>query len=214
MLDYYRKQSDLSDPGKFTDTFNDLPDSIQELCKIVQNTISHIFWIKIIENYGFTPIDVVDKGRDQNKELNLRSVEEKLEAYYSFDKTPFTEPRDNINRVIGNCRDFALLLVSILRHKGIPARVRSGAARYFFPDDPNKFEDHYICEYWNEEEKRWMMVDPQLDEFQRKALKLNMNTFDIPYNKFLCAGRTWKEFTGILTRRDTSCGSAPAPPMT
>ena len=38
------------------------------------------------------------------------------------------------------------------------------------------------------------MVDPQIDDFQRKALKLEMNTLDIPYDKFLCAGRTWKEF--------------------
>ncbi len=194
VLEFYSSHSELSNPGKFAKSFDNLPESIDELCKVVQNTISHIFWIKEKNNYGFTPKDVVEKGRDPNKELNLRSIEEKLDAYYSFEETPFTQPRDNINRVIGNCRDFALLLVSMLRHKDIPARVRSGAGKYFFPDDPNRFEDHYICEYWDKEEKRWIMVDSQIDDFQRKALKLEMNTLDIPCDKFLDAGRTWKEF--------------------
>ncbi len=194
VLDFYRKHSELSDPGRFAHHFDELPDSIEALCKIVQNVISHIFWIKEEENYGFTPKDVVERGRDPNQELNMRFIEEKLEAYYSFGETPLTEKREHIDRVIGNCRDFALLLVSMLRHKAIPARVRSGAAKYFFPDDPNRFEDHYICEYWKEDEERWIMVDPQIDELQKKALKLEMNTFDIPYDKFLGAGRTWQEF--------------------
>ena len=194
ILEYYRIQSTLSDPGKFTKTFEDLPDSIEELCKVVQNTFSHVFWIMKKDNYGFVPKDVEDKGRDLNKELNLRSIKEKLETYYTFNETPFTDSRNLIDRVVGNCRDFALLLVSMLRQKGIPARVRSGAAKYFFPDDLNRFEDHYICEYWKDEEKRWVMVDPQIDDLQRKTLKPKMNTYDIPHDLFLDAGRTWKEF--------------------
>jgi hypothetical protein len=194
ILNYYRKQGEISNPGKYAKDFDNLPYSIEELCRVVQNIISHIFWIQKVENYGFVPKDVVEKGRDPSKELNLRTVEEKLEALYSFDDTCITEQRDNINRVIGNCRDFALFLVSMLRHKGIPARVRSGAAKYFYPDDPNKFEDHYICEYWKEDEERWVMVDPQLDELQRKTLQLEINVNDIPQELFLGAGRTWKVF--------------------
>jgi hypothetical protein len=38
------------------------------------------------------------------------------------------------------------------------------------------------------------MVDPQLDELQRKVLKLGFNHTDIPYELFLGAGRTWKVF--------------------
>jgi hypothetical protein len=121
-------------------------------------------------------------------------LEEKLDLYSSLNDTSITQPGEKINRVVGNCRDFALMLVSMLRHKGIPARVRSGVARYFYPLDLQRYEDHYICEYWNEEENRWIMVDPQLDELQRKVMKLDFNHTDIPYDLFLGAGRTWMVF--------------------
>ena len=194
VLESYRKQSEISNPGKYAGDYENLPDSIQSLCKIVQNTFSHIFWIEDKKNYGFTPKDVVAKGRDPSKELNLRSIEEKLEAHYSYDDTPFYKQRNQINRVIGNCRDFALLLVSMLRHKGIPARVRSGAARYFFPLSTDSHEDHYICEYWDEQEDRWIMVDPQIDELQREVIQVKINPLDLPYDLFLGAGRTWIKF--------------------
>ncbi len=194
ILNFYRVQSKISDPGKYTKYYSDLPDSISELCKIVQNTFTHVFWIMNKENYGITLHDIVALGRDPNVELNFRNIEEKLEKYFNIDESTFTETRSQIDKVVGNCRDFALLLVSMLRYKGIPARVRSGAGRYFFPDDPNRFEDHYICEYWDEKDNLWHMVDPQIDEVQRQALKLTFSTTDMPYNQFLDAGRTWQEF--------------------
>ncbi len=194
MLDFYREQSEISSPGKYKEIFNDLPDSVSELCEIVQNTFNHIFWIQKVENYGFTLKDIIVKKRNHSKELNLRTLEEKLDHYTSLNDSPFNQPGENINRVVGNCRDFALMLVAMLRHKDIPARVRSGAARYFYPLDLKRYEDHYICEYWNEEEDRWIMVDPQIDELQSKTLKLDFSPLDIPYELFLGAGRTWKVF--------------------
>ncbi len=194
MLEFYKKQSKISDPGKFVKYYEDLPDSIPELCKIVQNTFNHIFWIKDKKNYGITLQDIIDLGRDPNKELNMRNIEEKLKKYFSIEETSFIEPREQINRVVGNCRDFALLLVSMLRHKEISARVRSGAAKYFFPPEMERFEDHYICEYWNNEDNQWHMVDPQIDDIMKKACNMTINTTDLPYDQFLGAGRTWKEF--------------------
>jgi len=194
MLNYYRKQSEISDPGKFKTYFEDLPESIPDLCKIVQNTFNHVFWIMDKKNYDITLHDIVALGRDPNKELNMRKIEEKLDRYFSLKESFFLEPREQIDKVIGNCRDYALLLISMLRHKGIPARVRSGAGKYFFPPEKQRFEDHYISEYWNEEDNRWHMVDPQIDDVQRKALNLTISTIDLPYNQFLDAGRTWLEF--------------------
>jgi hypothetical protein len=194
MLDFYRKQSIISDPGKFAEYYENLPNSIPELCNMVQNAFNHIFWIKDKKNYGITVQDIIALGRDPNKELNMRNIEEKLTKYFSIDKTSFIEPREQINKLVGNCRDYALFLVSMLRYKGIPARVRSGSARYFFPPEMERFEDHYICEYWNDEDNQWHMVDPQIDDVMRKALNMNISTTDLPYDQFLGAGQTWKEF--------------------
>ena len=194
ILDYYTQQSKISDPGKFAKYYDKLPDTIPELVKMVQNTITHIFWIEKKENYGYTANDIIAKGRDPNSELNMRNIEEKLEMFLSLNNSIFSEPENLINRVVGNCRDFALLLVSMLRHKNIPARVRSGAARYFFPPAMDRYEDHYICEFWNAEKSRWQMVDPQIDELQKRALKLTIDPLDLPYDQFLDAGTTWKIF--------------------
>jgi hypothetical protein len=194
MLNFYREQSEISSPGKYNEIFDNLPDSISELCEIVQNTFNHIFWIRDKKNYGITLQDIIVQERDPNEELNMRNIEEKLEKYFSIDKASFIELREQINKVVGNCRDYALLLVSMLRHKGIPARVRSGSARYFFPPEMERFEDHYVCEYWNEEDNQWHMVDPQIDDVMRKVLKMTISTTDLPYDQFLGAGRTWKEF--------------------
>ena len=42
-------------------------------------------------------------------------------------------------------------------YRGIPARVRYGHATYLIP---GFHASHTICEVWNENDKRWMLVDP------------------------------------------------------
>ena len=88
----------------------------------------------------------------------------------------------------GTCRDFALMLCSILRQRGTPARVRCGFATYF---TANPFEDHWVCEFWNEKQGRWALADAQLDELQRKQLSIDFDTADLPRGKFFNAGQAW-----------------------
>jgi hypothetical protein len=57
---------------------------------------------------------------------------------------------------------------------------------------PNHFEDHWVCEYWNEAEQRWVLVDAQLDELQQNALKTSFNTLDVPRDQFIVGGAAWK----------------------
>ena len=71
----------------------------------------------------------------------------------------------------------------------MPARPRCGFGAYF---TPGKFEDHWVCEYWNAAEKRWILVDAQLDAIQRKALNINFAPTDTPRNKFIIAGDAWQ----------------------
>ena len=84
-----------------------------------------------------------------------------------------------------------MLLCSILRTKGIPARLRCGFANYFEPDH---FEDHWICEYWDKIRESWVMVDAQLDELHTKQSKIKFNPLDIPGGCFLTAGESWLKY--------------------
>ena len=92
-------------------------------------------------------------------------------------------------KLIGNCRDHSLLLASLLRHQGIPARARCGFGAYFLPDH---FEDHWVTEYWNQEQSRWVMVDAQLDELQCEVMKIPFNTLDVPRDQFIVGGKAWQ----------------------
>ena len=102
------------------------------------------------------------------------------------DPQPLTEPRSLEQRQIGNCRDFTVLLTSILRYQGVPARARCGFGTYFLP---NHFEDHWVCEYWNADQERWILVDAQLDEFQCDEMKVPFDPLDVPRDQFVVAGK-------------------------
>jgi hypothetical protein len=106
-----------------------------------------------------------------------------------LDPRPLTETRLLERKVVGNCRDFTLLLVSILRHQGIPARARCGFGAYFLP---GHYEDHWVCEYWNAAQARWVLVDAQLDDFQCSAMKIHFDPLDVPRDEFIVAGLAWQ----------------------
>ncbi|MDA1073029.1 MAG: hypothetical protein O2825_16770, partial [Proteobacteria bacterium] len=83
------------------------------------------------------------------------------------------------------CRDFALMLTAMLRHKGVPARVRCGFAGYF----GDGWEDHWVCECRAGD--RWALADPQLDGAHRRHLAVAFDPADMPRDRFLCAWEAW-----------------------
>jgi hypothetical protein len=190
-LSYYHQQSQISSPGKYEYLFQGLPENAGDLCQIIQKLLLHQFWIQDKKYYGVTADDLKKSGRDLNQEINLRTVEEILGFLLALDDCSLTIERSPEIRVVGNCRDYATLLVSILRHQGIPARVRSGVARYFF--QTGFLEDHFICEMWNDAEKRWQQIDPQIDQIQKDALDINMDMTNLPPDQFLNAGESYYE---------------------
>jgi hypothetical protein len=192
-LDFYRQQSEISSPGKYEPLFRDLPTEIKDLCKVIQSLLVHQFWIQDEQNYGISAKSLIDGGRDLNAEINLRSVEEILDYLIRMEDQPLTTAREANRRVVGNCRDYSVLLVSMLRHQGIPARVRSGVARYFYPVEQGILEDHFICELWNEAEDTWQRADAQIDDVQRKVLQTALDMTDLPPDQFLDAGESYLE---------------------
>jgi hypothetical protein len=83
-----------------------------------------------------------------------------------------------------------LFLIAMLRAKGIPARARCGFGAYF---NPPYFEDHWVCEYWNADEERWILVDPQFDEVWREKLSIKHDVLDVPRDQFLLAADAWDQ---------------------
>ncbi len=176
----YRTHSLITDPGEFSEMFARLPNDVAEIVEVIQGLFLHVFWAS---EYGVTLSEL------QKQHVQSRKVSKILSVLNSLDKSPLTQSRPYDKRFIGNCRDHSVFLCSILRSKGIPARARCGFGTYFSPDH---YEDHWICEYWNGNESRWVSVDPQLDRLQKDKLKISFDTLDMPKREFVTGGEAWK----------------------
>ncbi len=180
LLDFYALPGCMTDPGSHVDLFLGLPTDLAKLCQVVQGNLLHIFWAK---RYG-RPLTEAEQ-----QTVNVRPIAEKLALMRAVDFHPLYEARALENRQVGNCRDFTLLLTSILRCQGVPARARCGFGAYF---EPNGYEDHWVCEYWNSSQSRWVMVDSQLDALQRETLGIRFDPLDVPADQFITGGRAWQ----------------------
>lgn len=183
LLTYYGHQTPNSTPGQNEAMYGALPDEVADLCGVVQNALLHLFWIGP-ESCGFTLDQLKTMGRRPCQEFSVGPIADRLAALRKMDGKPLSASRPAEDRSIGCCRDFALLLTSMLRHKGIPARVRTGVARYLRPGE-DYLEDHYITEFWNAGQEKWQLVDPQIDAFQRVAMKIDFDTTDIERSRFI-----------------------------
>jgi hypothetical protein len=179
-LAYYASPGIMTNPGNHADLLKGLPGDLETLCRVVQGNLLHVFWA---ERYGVTLTD------EQKSALQIRPLAQKLARLRLVDDRPVLAERPPEKRQAGNCRDFTLMLCSLLRFLGIPARARCGFAAYFLPDH---YEDHWVCEVWSLSERRWVLVDAQLDSLKRQALNIPFNVLDVPRGQFITAGEAWQ----------------------
>ena len=173
-------QSDITTPGEHAGLFDGLPRSVAALRDVVQGLMVHVFWAG---QYGLT------LSPERQAEVQLRWVARQLARIVELDPRPLPEARPVERKLVGNCRDHSTLLASLLRHQGVPARARCGFGVYF---EQGKYIDHWVCEYWNEPQKRWILVDAQLDDLQRKALGIAFDPLDVPRDAFIVGGDAWQ----------------------
>ena len=147
---------------------------------MVQESTIHIFWA---ERYG------LKLSPEREAEVQLRTMPRRLRRMLEIDPRPLSQPRPLDKKLVGNCRDFTLLLVSLLRQQGIPARARCGFGAYFLPEH---YEDHWVAEVWDAGKQRWVLVDAQLDAFQCEALKISFDPLDVPRDQFIVGGKAWQ----------------------
>lgn len=180
LLAYYAAPGIMTDPGAQADLLTGLPGDLPGLCQVVQSQLIHVFWA---ERYGR------QLSEEEKVTLNVRPAAEKLARIRQVQPAGLLTPRPLELRQVGNCRDFSLLLCTLQRHQGIPARARCGFATYF---EPGKYVDHWVVEYWDAPRQRWVMVDAQLDAFQQQVLGIDFDPLDTPPERFIVAGRAYQ----------------------
>lgn len=175
---YYAEQSPLTNPGRYAEFLDDLPSNVVGICRAVQGLIA--------------PFDGDHSvPKDRITEMNTRYVSRMLTRIIELDNHPLTEARPLEKRLIG-CRDFAVLFCAMTRHQGIPTRTRCGFAPYVRTDSPGFIFDHVIDEYWDIDDKRWRLVDPEQSDELININKISFDVTDIPRDKFVVGGRAWQ----------------------
>ncbi len=179
-LPYYSQHGAISTLGKFSKQTALLSTDISDLCQVVQGFLLHIFWA---EKYGVALTEA------RKAEAGIRHVERMLARGFEIEPEPIARARPPEKRLIGNCRNYSVLLCALLRNQGVPARARCGFAKYFIA---GHHEDHWVCEVWDRTRERWTLVDAQLDELQCQALQISFDPLDVPRDQFLVGGQAWQ----------------------
>jgi hypothetical protein len=179
VLDFYREPGLLTTSDRHADALAALPADVGALARIVQGLAVH--------QYAAAHYDVT-LSEERAAESHIRSVAGMLDRLFEIDPKPLTVARPATKRLVGVCHHFMLLMTAMLRAKGIPARGRCGFGSYF---NHGYFEDHWVSEYWNAGQERWVVVDAQLDENWRREGKIEFNVLDVPHDKFIVAADAW-----------------------
>lgn len=187
----YAEQTTYSDPGAHAALFDALPADVLGLTTVIRNLVIH---------YRGGGIEFTG---ERYEEINHRWVEAMLATDQKRNGTALAVPREPVDRIVGCCRDYTLLTVSALRHKGIPARSRIGFSSYFAQGFNH---DHVVVEYWNGD--RWVMVDSQLEP----GPPWDFDPQDMEPGWFRSAAEVWLGFrSGALD--DGDFGVDPALPL-
>jgi Transglutaminase-like superfamily len=165
--------------GPFTDlagvpapVLGGVPDAVIDICQLAHSLVIH-------------PHDVQEAGvpAERLAESQLRPASSIIAALLAQGAEGLTVPRPPERRVVGTCRHFTVLTCALLRYCGIAARARCGFATYF---QAGKGVDHWITEYWQAGEGRWVRVD---SEFLGGSQVPNAE--DLRPGAFLTGGEAW-----------------------
>jgi hypothetical protein len=179
ILEFYKRAAAMSSAGKYAAMLSRLPNNVVALVRIVQGLLLPEHAAAL---YGVT------LSEERKREAHVRPVERMLDRLLSHDAQTLSISRRPEHRFVGTSRHFVLLLIAMLRAKGIPARARCGFASFL---DPNRFEDHWVCEYWDAAQARWVRVDAQTDAIQQNIFNIDSDLLDVPLHRFVTGGEAW-----------------------
>lgn len=176
-LPFYTKKSGFTAVGAHAALIGRLPSDVAALSAVAQGLLIHEH---VAHSYGVTLTD------EDRTAVHLRRVSDLLDRILARDSRPLDVAREPSARTPGNCRQFTMLVVTMLRAHDVPARARCGFSTYF---GGPIVEDHWVLEYWRD--GRWRLADAQIDDHQRELFGIDLDLTDVPRDRFLVAGDAW-----------------------
>jgi hypothetical protein len=180
-LAYYADQSGITDPGAMGHRVAGLPRDLAGLQRVARALVIH-----------YRADDPSSHGISEERftEIDSRYADTMLARLAELDDRPLAELREPKERLVGCCRDFTVLFLTMARALGIPARARVGFATYFVP---NFNIDHEVAEVWDADERCWRLIDPELwDDHIDPNDGARVDPLDVPRDRFLVGGTAWQ----------------------
>jgi hypothetical protein len=192
ILDHYRKFSLYTYPGLYLEAIKtSLPEDVRDIGQLIRMNTIHRTTLAA----GNTGTNADLKYGDMNKvpwwrqpeDDNLVTAAAMLAELYRRDPRGLVAQRSVENKIVVTCRFVAILMASVLKSKGIAARVRSGNAAYFDMGDLGKVSaDHWINQFWDEKGGRWITIDVD------GSLGISdFDPYDMPENVFDFPAQAW-----------------------
>ncbi len=176
-LTFWRSQTPVSDPGAAAGLLDALPNDPDALTEISSQLAFHY--------RGDGDWDANGISVNRAAEINLCYAADMFGRLLELNPS-LSAARRPAERILGCCRDFTMLYVSILRQHQIPARCRVGFASYF---EASWWMDHVVAEVWTG--CRWRMVDPELRPGFRAGDGGALDRLDLDADRFLTAPQAW-----------------------
>ena len=200
ILEHYRKAGTFTYAGAYKGYFQSLPDDIARLGRLICSQVIHRVTLK----EGNTNANGALLYGDMNRYpwYRMRCEDDVLltapaltAELFRMDERGFVRDRQVENKIVVTCRYVSVLMSAILKAKGIPARCRTGFAPYF---KEGVSMDHWINQYYNEKEKRWITFDA--DGFYEEG-GMPLSQYDMPEGSF-----DWAAGAYLAVRRGETDG--------
>lgn len=186
ILSFYRKTSMYTNYGKYKDYFKSLPNDLKKLTKLINKQYIH----RVVLTRSYIEGTTISKQYPwQNYRCHddvLITVPAIVAELFRLDKRGFTDERKIKDKIVITCRYASILTASILKAKGYSARVRSGFTKYI---KPGNYLDHWIVEYYDRKEKRWVIIDS--DIIRNTHIFEDYTNIDIEREYFYTASDAW-----------------------
>lgn len=189
----YREQSSVTTAHPYEAELDDLPGSVNDLIERVDGLVIHFE----------TDKDALDEQLilQRRHEVDSRLASTMLDRIFSLDASPLDQPRPAERRLLGTCRDTAVLLCSFMRHKGIPARVRFGFA-HMLHQRANPLHSHAVVEYWNGGE--WLLAESRMPYV--RGAETPFSPDNLPRALFLSGSEAWQQMRSGAQTAQTFSG--------
>jgi len=175
-------QSLVTEPGPAAAAIDRLPCDLGALRAVSQQLVFHYWADGDWAENGIAP--------ERISEIDTRYAAAMFARLGELADLPLSAARQPRQRLVGCCRDFTVLFVSMARHKGIPSRARVGFAGYLID---GRLIDHEIAEVWDGSAERWRLVEPEIDDDHTDpADGASIDALDVRADRFLTAPRAWQ----------------------